>query len=307
MSRLCEFPSRTTSYSAFWSSSGSQHLVRLWPPPRPRIRIGQLSSLLTPVRDSDISSRAICVRRLSAVSSSRGSYSAAAQRAELRSARRASVRPTRHHAVTESIARLLTHLDAADPGGVIGLYLHGSGVDVLHRDSDIDLLLVTRRSLAQAEREQLVAVLMDLSGWHGHVERFPDVALRRPVELTSVVLGRVSTEPALAHRDFQFGEWLRADIVDGKSLQPTDDPDVVLLIASAISRHVVLRGPEMTSVLPAVPCTHAREAALRVMPSVIQNAAGDERNALLTVARILVTAHTGTIVSKDAAAARIIA
>jgi hypothetical protein len=116
----------------------------------------------------------------------------------------------------------------------------------------------------------------------------------------------MSTEPDLAHRDFQFGEWLRADIIDGKSLRPAQDPDVVLLVASALSRHVVLRGPALADVLPLVPFAHARDAALRVIPSVIRNAAGDERNALLTLARILVTAHTGTIVSKDAASARII-
>lgn len=180
-------------------------------------------------------------------------------------------------AVIEPIAGLLAHLDTADPGGVVGLYLYGSAVDGLQRDSDIDLLLVTLRSLTDTERERLVAVLMAQSGWSGHAGRFPEVAHRRPIELTSVVIGRMSTDPALAHRDLQFGEWLRAEILDGTSLRPTDDPDVVLLIASALSRHVILRGPVLTDVLPIVPFAHARDAALRVIPGAIQHAPGDER------------------------------
>lgn len=34
-----------------------------------------------------------------------------------------------------------------------------------------------------------MAVLMELSGWSGHAERFPEVAHRRPIDLTSVVIG----------------------------------------------------------------------------------------------------------------------
>lgn len=201
---------------------------------------------------------------------------------------------------------VLAHLDAADPGGVVGLYLHGSGVEQLYADSDIDLLLVTRRSLTLVEREDLVAVLMTLSGWRGHASRFPEVAQRRPIELTSLVLDRMSTDPDRAHRDFQYGEWLRADIVNGGIPQPTDDPDVVLLIAAARARHLVLRGSALEDVLPVVPPARVRQAALRMVPGIVRNATGDERNALLTMARILVTVTSGTIVSKDAAADAII-
>ncbi len=208
--------------------------------------------------------------------------------------------------MNDVLAAVLAHLDGVDPAGVVGLYLHGSGVEQLHADSDIDLLLVTRRSLTLAERTHLVAVLTEVSGWRGHASRCPEVAQRRPIELTSLVLEHMSTDPDRAHRDFQYGEWLRADIVNGCIPQPTDDPDVVLLVAAALSRHLVLRGPALQDVLPAVPLAHVREAALRVMPGVIQNATGDERNALLTMARILVTVRTGTIVSKAAAAATII-
>lgn len=207
--------------------------------------------------------------------------------------------------MNDVLARVLAHLGMANPGGVVGLYLHGSGVDRLYADSDIDLLLITQRSLTLAERRHLLDVLMDLSGWRGHATRFPEVAERRPVELTSLVVERMATDPRRAHRDFQYGEWLRTDIVNGLIPQATDDPDVVLLVGAALLRHRVLLGSPLKDVLPTVPLAHVREAALRVMPDVVRNAPGDERNALLTMARILVTVRTGSIVSKDVAAATI--
>ncbi len=184
--------------------------------------------------------------------------------------------------------------------------MYGSCVEQARPDSDVDLLLVTRRSMTLHERECLIAVLLEVSGWRGHRRRFPDVAHRRPIELTSLVLDRLWTQPRQAHRDFQFGEWLRGEIVDGRIPQPTNDPDVVLLMAAARARHRLLLGPALADVLPDPPPAHVREAALMVMPGTIANAGGDERNALLTMARILVTVQTARIVAKDVAAAMVI-
>lgn len=130
------------------------------------------------------------------------------------------------------LAAVLAHLDEGDPAGVVGLYLYGSGAERLRADSDIDLLLVTRESLTLAERTGLVALLVELSGWRGHARLFPEAAERRPIDLTSLVVGRMQTEPGRAQRDFQYGEWMRPDVVNGLIPQPTDDPDV-----SAPCRH----------------------------------------------------------------------
>ncbi|MGY6653523.1 aminoglycoside adenylyltransferase domain-containing protein [Amycolatopsis sp. TRM77291] len=199
------------------------------------------------------------------------------------------------------IEPLLDHLDREDPGGVLGLYLYGSAVaDGLKPDSDVDLLLVTRRSLGESERAALVSLLLRVSGWRGHAARFPGAAGRRPIELTGIVAG---DRPS--RRDFQYGEWLREDFVQGGLPRPTADLDVVILVATAHAAHRVLRGPALTELLDPVPRGLLRDAALSVVPGLLAELEGDERNVLLTLARIVVTVETGAIVSKDVAAAAV--
>lgn len=204
----------------------------------------------------------------------------------------------------ELITPLLEHLDREDPGNVVGVYLYGSAgtASGLRPDSDIDLLVLTRRSLTAPERAALVSLLLDISGWHGHAERFPEAAHRRPIELTGIVLDDIHPLTDTPRRDVQYGEWLREDFVNGRLPQPTDDPDTVVLLATAHSAHRVLRGPAFGDVVAPVPPELLRNAVLAVIPDVLEGIEGDERNALLTLARILVTLDTGRIVSKDAAA-----
>ena len=55
--------------------------------------------------------------------------------------------------VRSVVDRVLEFCDQLNPGRVAGLYLYGSAtLGGLHPDSDIDLLLVTRSSLAVPER-----------------------------------------------------------------------------------------------------------------------------------------------------------
>ncbi|OXM50660.1 nucleotidyltransferase [Amycolatopsis thailandensis] len=199
------------------------------------------------------------------------------------------------------IEPLLDHLDRENPGDVLGLYLYGSAAaGGLKPDSDVDLLLVTRRSLGEPERAALVSLLSRLSGWRGHVGRFPDAVGRRPIELTGLVAG-----DERHRRDFQYGEWLREDFAQGRLPEPADDPDVVILAATAHSAHRVLRGPALADVVDPVPPDLLRSAALGVVPDLVSEVEGDERNVLLTLARVVVTVETGGIVSKDVAAATV--
>lgn len=80
------------------------------------------------------------------------------------------------------------------------------------------------------------------------------------------------------------------------------DPDVVALLATAQGSHGVLRGHVLDDLLDPVSAELLRDALLTLVPGVIQNLIGDERNSLLTLARIVVTVETGQVVSKDAAA-----
>ncbi|MQS09314.1 DUF4111 domain-containing protein [Streptomyces sp. IF17] len=152
---------------------------------------------------------------------------------------------------------------------------------------DVDLLLLTHRSLTAPERADLVRLLLGISGWRGHARRFPDAVHRRPVELTGIVVGGgVPARSEWPRRDFLYGEWLREELVAGRTPGPADDPDLVILLATAHAAHRVLHGPPLDDLLAGIE--------------------GDERNVLLTLARILVTLETGRIVPKDVAAEAVI-
>ena len=200
-------------------------------------------------------------------------------------------------AVTEKLA-------AQNPGDLRGLFLTGSwaaGSGGPH--SDIDLLLLTRHPLRTSERRAVTEMLLGLSGWSGHRASYPEVAARRPIELTVLTI----TEPLPAlpapRLDYQFGEWARTELLAGELPAPREDPDVLVLLAAAQQAHQRLLGARLDDLLRPVPDAELRAAARALAPDLRTELAGDERNVLLTLARILVTVETGRIVSKEVAAA----
>ncbi len=63
------------------------------------------------------------------------------------------------------IVRLREYLSEANPGNVLGVFLFGSSVmGGLRPDSDIDVLVLTRRSLSEGERRDLADFLLHFSG-----------------------------------------------------------------------------------------------------------------------------------------------
>ncbi|MFC4785451.1 aminoglycoside adenylyltransferase domain-containing protein [Nocardioides sp. MAHUQ-72] len=196
--------------------------------------------------------------------------------------------------------RLAAHLDAHDPGGVLGLYLYGSSVaGGLRPDSDLDLLLVTERPLGHDERAGLLDLLLQFSGRRATVEP------GRPVELTSVVRDDLDPWTYPPRCDFLYGEWLRAVFVAGRVPEPHARADLAVLLTTLAQHAQVLRGPSPGDLLPAVPVGDLCRALHDSLPSLLDNLAGDERNVLLTLARMVVTLESGEIVSKDEAARRI--
>lgn len=209
--------------------------------------------------------------------------------------------------VDSQLAPVLRHLERNAPGDIVGAYLFGSAVSSgLRPDSDVDLLVLTRRSMATAERLVLVDVLLGLSGWKGHAARFPDAVDRRPIELTSLVLHEVRPWTAAPRRDFQYGEWLREQLSEDHIPESEVDPDVLVLAETARAAHEVILGPPLGKLLDPVPPEMLREAMIATIPDILGEIEGDERNTLLVLARILVTLETGRIVSKDVAANAII-
>jgi aminoglycoside 9-adenylyltransferase len=198
------------------------------------------------------------------------------------------------------VDRVVELCDRLDPGRVAGLYLCGSSTTGgLRHDSDVDLLLVTHDSLVRQERRQLTDLLLRYSG--RRATRVPG----RPVELTSVVHSSVlpwSYPPAC---DYQYGEWLRDDFNDGQVPQPHTDPDLAIVLASALATGEALRGPHPDDLIDAVPTADVRRAIHDCLPTLLGNLSADERNVLLTLARMIVTLESGEIVSKADAARRV--
>lgn len=210
-------------------------------------------------------------------------------------------------AVLDQISPVLEHLIEENPGDVVGIYVYGSGATTgLHPDSDIDLLVLTRRSMTSTERAALVSRLLAVSGWSGHASSFPEVADRRPLELTGVVVDDVRALKGWPRRDFQFGEWMRSELVDRVIPMPERDADLVILLSTARNTHRVLHGRPLRDVVPPIPRDVLQQAQLDLLPEVVDGFVGDERNTLLTLARMVVTAESGKILPNHDAAERIL-
>ncbi|WP_435887376.1 aminoglycoside adenylyltransferase family protein [Streptomyces antimycoticus] len=179
-------------------------------------------------------------------------------------------------------------------GDLIGAYLHGSSVlGGLRPASDVDVLLVSRRSMDERERRALLGGLLGISGSRNEA---------RPVELTVVVQSEVQPWRYPPTCEFLYGEWLRAEYEAGKVPRPEPMPDLALLITMALTGDYPLAGPRPTQVLDPVPHSDLVRANVAGIPDLLDNLDGDTRNVLLTFARIWTTLTTGQIRPKDAAA-----
>ncbi|WP_188836138.1 aminoglycoside adenylyltransferase domain-containing protein [Flexivirga endophytica] len=106
--------------------------------------------------------------------------------------------------------------------------------------------------------------------------------------------------------DFLYGEWLRDEFIDGGIPRRRVNPDLAVLIASSRQHAECLRGPHPRDLLDPVPNADLRQSIRDSVEPLLSNFLGDERNVLLTLARMLVTAQTGQIVSKNEAAERVL-
>ncbi|MFI1185763.1 aminoglycoside adenylyltransferase family protein [Streptomyces californicus] len=179
-------------------------------------------------------------------------------------------------------------------GDVIGAYLHGSAVlSDLRPASDVDVLVVSRRSMDERQRRALLSGLLGISGSRNKV---------RPVELIVVVQSEVQPWRYPPTCDFLYGEWLRAEYEAGEVPRPEPMPDLALLITMVLAGDHSLTGPLPAQALGPVPHSDLVRASVAGIPDLLDNLDGDTRNVLLTFARIWTTLATGQIRSKDAAA-----
>ena len=181
---------------------------------------------------------------------------------------------------------------------LVAAYLHGSAVaGELRPRSDVDVLVVVDQPMTSEDRDGLTHELMEISG------RYPfDPDGRRPLEVI-VFLRADLAEPCYpARSEFIYGEWLRHAYEAGERSKPVRDPELTLVLAQSRQEARPLVGPNANKLLPAIPRSDIHRAIKDVLPALIETLQGDERNVLLTLARMWRTAVTGEFVSKDAAA-----
>lgn len=178
------------------------------------------------------------------------------------------------------------------------VYLHGSAVAAgLRTRSDVDLLAVVEEVVPASIRADLSSDLLAVSG-HYPFDRLG----RRPLEV--IIIRRTDLEglPYPARAEFVYGEWLRTALESGAIPEAEANPEFTLLLAQAREEAVPLIGPDITDLVPVIPSAIIRKAIGDLLPELIRAVEGDERNVLLTLARMWNTATTGQFVSKDSAA-----
>lgn len=180
---------------------------------------------------------------------------------------------------------------------IVGIYLFGSAVvGGLKRDSDVDILVAVSNPPTFLQRKTLVAQLMSVSGAIGNPQAI------RPVELTVITVSDVVPWRFPPRAEFLYGEWLREEFEAGSVPEPVRDPDLAIVLKKVIDNSLSLYGSNAAEVFESVPMTDIRRAIRDSLPSLLAEAAGDERNVVLTLSRMWLTAATGDVAPKGAAA-----
>jgi len=124
----------------------------------------------------------------------------------------------------------------------------------------------------------------------------------RPLEVTVINHGDVVPWRFPPKNEYIYGEWLRDEFENGQIQEPTYDPDLAIFLAQVRKNSVSLFGSDASDILEPVPMTHIRRAIMESLPGLIEGIKGDERNVILTLARMWLTVAVGEISSKDIAA-----
>ena len=180
---------------------------------------------------------------------------------------------------------------------VVGIYLFGSAViGGLRMNSDVDVLVVVNQSLTKETRRKLTDRLMLISGKIGNT------ASVRPLEVTIINQRDVVPWSYPPKNEFIYGEWLRDEFEKGQIQEPAYDPDLAIVLAKVRKNSVSLFGPQALDILDPVPMADIRRAIKESLPGLIEGTKGDERNVILTLARMWLTVAVGEISPKDVAA-----
>lgn len=182
---------------------------------------------------------------------------------------------------------------------LLAVHLYGSALDGgLKPYSDIDLLVTVAAEPDETARQALLHDLLEISAPSGQRRDL------RALEVTVVVRKHIVPWRYPARRELQFGEWLRKDLLEGIVEPAGIDADLAVLLTQARQHSIALTGSPAADCFDPVP----ESDIFRVLAESLKlwntpaDWAGDERNVVLTLARVWYSAATGKIVPKDAAA-----
>ena len=179
-----------------------------------------------------------------------------------------------------------------------GVYIYGSAVGAgLRPWSDIDILTMSARTLADADRTKLTDGMLRVS-----VPLNPGQRLR-PLELTVVAVPSVTPWHHPPKLEYLYGEWLRQAFESATPpVYPSEEVDLTTVLAMAVGRSEQLHGPPLGEVVGRIPECDVFASMTQGIPSLLESLSRDVENVLLTFARIWYTLETGEFGSKDEAA-----
>ncbi len=180
---------------------------------------------------------------------------------------------------------------------LVAVYLHGSAVHGgLRPHSDLDFLVIVNRPIVHASRTQLAAGLMEISSVPG------ELGHGYPIELIVFLQDELERSDYPVRCEFMYGEWLRESIGQDAPYGDLADPELTLILAQARQAAVPLTGPGLSHFVPEVSAGDVRRAIGDALPPLLDTLEGDERNVLLTLARMWRTLITDEFIPKDEAA-----
>lgn len=183
---------------------------------------------------------------------------------------------------------------------LIAVHLYGSALETggLKPYSDIDLFVTVDTFLTDHVREQLMHAFLSYSALPGTDPRL------RALEVTIVNYQDINPWRYPPKREMQFGEWLRDDIQNGVFEPAVTDIDLTVILKKIRSASIPIIGQNASELFEPIPDDDFIKVLQETM--LIWNSeedwSGDERNVLLTIARIWYSAATGEISSKEEAA-----
>ena len=201
--------------------------------------------------------------------------------------------------ITEQVSQACAVIERHLASTLQAIHLYGSALDGgLKPYSDIDLLVTVSTRPDEAIRQALLLDLLTVSALPGG-----DKTLRA-LEVTVIAHDEVVPWHYPARRELQFGEWLRKDLLIGIFEPAVLDIDLAILLQKARQHSIALVGPAAEELFEQVPKQDFFKALTDTLKqwNSFADWSGDERNIVLTLARIWYSAATGSIVPKDVAA-----